>query len=103
VTKYWDGHGKVLQATRGRPPKIKPEMVHAIEFETVTNPDISARQLASKMKDLLGVEISPTTMDRIPQSVHFNFLPKVSRSALSDEHVRMRCQRTDDVLHGGDA
>jgi transposase len=103
VEKQWDKDRTVLQAAHGRPPKIKPEMVHAIEFEAVTTPDISARQLASKMKEVLGVEISQTTVDRIRHSLHFNFLPKVNRSALSDDHVRMRYQFSEDILHGEDA
>jgi transposase len=100
VREYWEEHHEVPPAVMGRPRKIDENMIHQVQLETLTNPMRSSRDVAAHTTEELGVSISRSSIDRIRHDLHFHFLPKKHRTALTPEHIQNRKQFSRDLKQG---
>jgi hypothetical protein len=100
VREYWEEHEEVLPVRMGRPSKITEGMIHQVQLETLTNPMRSSRDVAAHTAEELGTPISRTSVDKIRHDLHFHFLPKKHRTALTVEHIQSRLQFAVDLTMG---
>jgi transposase len=74
VAKEFHETGQIPKSLRRGPHcKIVPEVVHEIEETTLSKPMIGGQKLARHILDLMGLQISPSTVNTIRHAMHFRF------------------------------
>jgi hypothetical protein len=84
VSKELHETGQVPKYLRRGPHcKVIPEVIQESEANTLREPMIGGQRLSQHIPDLLGLQISPSTVNSIRHALHFKFQSPRTRQLLS--------------------
>jgi transposase len=69
--------------SRGPPVKVKKSVIEEVNSSTLDEPTMGGHRLAKKINELLGIQLSTTTINSIRSYLHFRFTSPRRRQLLT--------------------
>lgn len=100
ISKQLQNNEEVHSKKMGAPRKITPEIEQEIAKQTFENPEMSGDSVADKIKEVFGIGISGSSVNKTRNKLHFRYSQKRTKQYLTDTQIHNRINFCTEQLAG---